>query len=235
MLALLEHYTSVQGEGPRVGELTQFIRFGGCNMRCPGWPCDTQHAIQPELWRPNVERITAGSLGCRVAEEHDRTGATNICLTGGEPFIQPDDDLRELSHLLTADFFDIEVFTNGSFSLDRLWVKDNDIRFIMDWKLSGSGEDITRLDVRKKNAIHNLTEDDNIKFVVKDAQDLDEAVLITRRLIEEGCNAEFFVGRVWETPLTDQMVVEYIIKHKQPWKLNVQIHKLIWDPEAKGV
>lgn len=235
MLALLEHYTSVQGEGPRVGELTQFIRFGGCNMRCPGWPCDTQHAIQPELWRPNIERITVSDLEKRIVNEHERTGASNICLTGGEPFIQSDDDLRELSYLLTADCLDIEVFTNGSFDLDRLWIRQNELHFTMDWKLSGSGEANTKRDARWKNALKNLTEADCIKFVCKDGMDLNEASALTLQLIEEGCEAEFYVGRVWDEFLTDEMIVEYIKSNRMPWKLNVQIHKLIWPADMKGV
>ena len=49
-LRLVENYVSTQGEGPRTGLPTHFVRFGGCNMECLGWPCDTPHAVKPELY-----------------------------------------------------------------------------------------------------------------------------------------------------------------------------------------
>jgi 7-carboxy-7-deazaguanine synthase len=138
-LRLVEHYASVQGEGPRVGVPTQFVRFAGCNMRCPLWPCDTQHAIQPSIWRTNSRKVLAHELADAVIAMAEATGATNICLTGGEPFMQNNVELRTLvENLFYEGPYTIEAFTNGSFEWPT-WALQH-VFFILDWKLAGSGE-----------------------------------------------------------------------------------------------
>ncbi|MHA2264890.1 MAG: 7-carboxy-7-deazaguanine synthase QueE, partial [Candidatus Thorarchaeota archaeon] len=100
-MKLSEVYTSVQGEGPRVGVPTTFVRFGGCNLRCPGWGsgslpdgtsvrgCDTIFAVYPE-YRSQWESVSVRQLLERIPPE-----ITNVCITGGEPLIQPTKDLNE--------------------------------------------------------------------------------------------------------------------------------------------
>jgi len=65
-MRLSELYTSIQGEGPRVGQPVQFMRFAGCNLRCPSWPCDTQHAIDAARYRHEWETVTPEELAGRV-------------------------------------------------------------------------------------------------------------------------------------------------------------------------
>src|SRR3954453_605533 len=92
-LRLLEPYPSTQGEGPNVGKLTQFVRFAGCNLKCPGWPCDTPFSIDPAQYRNEMQLVTARTLARSVFAEFTATGAENICLTGGEPTLQPQGEL----------------------------------------------------------------------------------------------------------------------------------------------
>lgn len=151
LLRLNEHYVSVQGEGPNTGVMTQFVRFSGCNMRCPGWPCDTQHAIQPALFKddPKLEPL---SILAQADFSRASTGASHLCITGGEPFMQDRARLQELALAAISAGYTIDVFTNGSFEFPS-WVTFSPVTIIMDWKLKGSGEELTKIDVDRKSVV----------------------------------------------------------------------------------
>jgi 7-carboxy-7-deazaguanine synthase len=225
-LKLSELYTSVQGEGPNVGTLVQFVRFGGCNMRCPGWPCDTLYSVEPSF-SSSWERVQADILAERICS----TGVKHVVLTGGEPFLQHERDLHELSVHLKQNGYEIEVFTNGSFEFPK-WALQN-WWFIMDWKLQGSGEANTRAGIRHMN-VNRLKSGDAIKFVVKGEQDLEEARLLTQLFQKNEVKAELFVGAAWGH-IDDIALIDYIKNHQLPWRLNVQVHKHIWAPDLRGV
>lgn len=240
-LRLLEHYPSVQGEGPRSGVATQFVRFAGCNLKCPGWPCDTPHAIDPKLYRPEQRFVDVEELTQNISKMFDKTAARNICLTGGEPFLQNSEDLERLCATLFDDYeFDVEVFTNGTIEWpDRLY---DYVGFVVDWKLSGSGEN-PEDETRIKNVQNILTsafaELHTIKFTVAHATDLMQAVEIVREYDlqrgEPGIESpNIYVGVVWGKPYTTALLVEDMLRLKLDWRLNVQVHNLIWDPQERG-
>lgn len=227
MLRLSEHYVSIQGEGPRTGLLTQFVRFAGCNMRCPGWPCDTPFAIDPKIWRHDSEKLSVDELLERITDEE----VENVCLTGGEPFMQPNEDLNALCLQLRHLGHRIECFSNGSF-LYPPWALD-DIHFIMDWKLAGSGEARTDRATRLHNALH-LKRKDSIKFVVKDKDDLKEALSMSVILQTQGCQAQLWVGAAWGC-IAESEIADFIKEMGTPWRLNVQAHKYIWPAAERRV
>lgn len=234
MLRLVEHYTSIQGEGHNTSTLTQFVRFAGCNMRCPGWPCDTQHAIDPAIFRHNSYTLAAADLSMAIMDEYAKTGAANVCFTGGEPFLQNNEELRDVCKYVRNEGMNLEVFTNGSFIFPA-WTREVGMEFMMDWKLAGSGEQDTKVENRLQNAKY-LNAWDGIKFVVKDESDLDEAYKTMMWLTTEGVVATYWIGRVWDAEVTDEELVDFIKFHKMTRvKLNVQIHKYIYDPEEQGV
>lgn len=228
-----EIYLSVQGEGPNVGEPTVFLRFGGCNLRCPGWPCDTQFAIQPEYrneWlKQTPEAIVEAVLKAAAPYE-----LFNVCLTGGEPFLQPNRELRDLVHRLTAtpQIGVVEAFTNGTI----LWDSEVStfIDKVMDWKLPGSGE--ASLDKNRLKNIHLLTSFDAIKFTIKDKADFDEAKAIYDNIIiPNELPAQIFFGIVWDGEYTNESLVEAVLREGLPWRLNVQVHNHIWDRSKRGI
>lgn len=228
MLRLSEHYTSVQGEGPLTGVPTQFVRFAGCNYRCPGWPCDTEHAIDPAIWRYESEKLEWYVLRERIVKEATATGARNICFTGGEPMMQPENDLVDLMSSLCSQGYSTELFTNGSYNLVDVHAALSHV--MLDWKLQGSGEGQKDLDARRTN-MGELGPNDGVKFVVKDLGDLEEA-----RALSVGWGYPPFtiwVGRVWHSSLTDAMIVKWMLERKLPWRLNVQMHKYVWDENAR--
>jgi 7-carboxy-7-deazaguanine synthase len=230
-LRLNELYVSVQGEGPHVGEPTIFVRFSGCNMRCAGWPCDTQHAIQPALYRHDP-KLPPQDIVDQIMGLRDQTGARRVCITGGEPFMQDAEDLFILHRKLCSRGFDFDIFTNGSFIFPD-WVTTDWVTIIMDWKLEGSGEAQKKGDERLWNVEHRLQRKDAIKFTVVDKDDLQEARHFWEAFKEVGC--QFYVGRVWEHALTDDDVVQFILNNQLPWKHTMQVHKYIWPGVERGI
>ena len=231
-LRVSEIYNSIQGEGHFAGTPTLFLRFAGCNMRCPGWPCDTEHAINPKIWRIESVKHTPNSLLEEVIISAHQSGISNICLTGGEPFMQPKDKLEELCKGLEESGFNLEVFTNGSYVFPS-W--SSTIVKMMDWKLEGSGEADTDLESRLINAL-NLSPIDGIKFVCTGRDDLDEAKQIWGKLVtdERWRGAQIWVGSAWDK-LPEKELVEWLLEERLPWKLNVQVHKYIWPADERGV
>lgn len=227
-MRLSEIYTSVQGEGPGVGHMTQFIRFAGCNLRCPGWPCDTQHAIDPKLYRSEWEKVTVGDILERVQEYPKR-----VTLTGGEPGIQPLKELDELMDTLLTRQYWVEVFTNGTTDWPNrmgYWIPSTTI--IMDWKLQSSGEDPTN-ETRLEN-LKRLGSKDAVKFVIKDENDFSQAMHLWEEFITYRTNAQVYYGAVWGA-IESAKLVEWVQQEKLPWKLNVQMHNYIWDRDQRGI
>src|SRR5580765_5307301 len=216
-MRLLELYTTVQGEGPNVGKRTTFVRFAGCNFRCPGWPCDTPYSIEPSIWRKEMETIEAHALVYRVKE----LDPTHVCITGGEPLTQPKDELEVLFKELRNEGYTIDIFTNGSRSFDILVPFRVGLSIIMDWKLTGSGEGKSSLETRTDNLAH-LGYKDALKFVVKDHDDLDEM----RDMV---LGLKYPPYRIYVSPAWGLMqpadIVSYVEEYNLPVYLNLQVHK----------
>jgi 7-carboxy-7-deazaguanine synthase len=222
-------YEAVQGEGTRTGTPTLFVRFAGCNMRCPLWPCDTPYAIDPAIWRKEAKKYTAHALAEEILSEHGTID--NICLTGGEPFMQNITELELLCNALMVAEKDVECFSNGSFRYPD-WALAQ-IHFMMDWKLQGSGEAMTHVEDRIFNAMR-LKETDAIKFVIASGLDLIEAEVKAEAIRETGSKAEFWIGAAWDK-FDDRDLINFILQRQPTWKLNVQVHKHIYPPDMRGI
>lgn len=102
-LRIAEIFTSLQGEGLRQGEPTLFIRLSGCNLRCSF--CDTKRA-----WRAGQE-MTLQEIMSKVLEENRQFPCSWICLTGGEPLLQP---IAPLIKAIKKAGFYVQIETNGT-------------------------------------------------------------------------------------------------------------------------
>lgn len=226
-MRLSEIYTSCQGEGPGVGHMTQFIRFAGCNLRCPGWPCDTQHAIDPELYRHEWKTVTPEDVIVLVQPYPRR-----VTLTGGEPFLQPAGELAHLLAHLIHSGYSIEIFTNGTRPWS-VWISYHpSISIIMDWKLQGSGEDPSN-EVRIAN-LATLQSSGAVKFVIKDENDFKQALYLWEQHIwKPRLPVQVYYGAVWGT-VKDATLVEWIQREQLDWKLNVQMHNYIFGAHTRG-
>jgi 7-carboxy-7-deazaguanine synthase len=240
-LRISEVYLSIQGEGPRVGLGTVFIRSAGCNLRCPGWPCDTPHAIDPKIFSKDSRFLTPQE----VVEEVQKAAepGTNICFTGGEPFLQNNDAFMAMSDLLSDNGYTTqEVFTNGTLAFPS-WAYDC-LYFIMDWKLKGSGEVRELIDstlgtesvqtVREQN-VRGMNEGDVVKFTIASRQDYEEAKFWYEQLQRVNPKIEFYYGVVWGK-LEASELISWVLEDKLvPWMYTHQLHNVIWDRTKRGI
>ena len=215
-----ETFLSINGEGTRAGQLAFFIRLAGCNLRCAY--CDTKWAETPEAAR---QHLTEQELYQLVKE----SGSKNVTVTGGEPMIQP--EIGTLLDLLCRDpELYVEVETNGSVDLSPYLSLPCRPSFTMDYKLSASGME----NAMCRSNLPLLTRQDTVKFVCGSLGDLDRA----REVSEEyGLTQR---TNVYLSPVFGSIqpcdMVEYMKDHKMTGvTLQLQLHKVIWDPDRQGV
>jgi 7-carboxy-7-deazaguanine synthase len=245
VLRLLEHYVSTQGECDRTGIPTQFVRFAGCNLKCPGWPCDTEFAINPKLFMKEQKLVPVRSVPLgkepndglvgAIVKQANETGARNICLTGGEPMLQSNDELVDLVRSIRGNWnYSIEMFSNGTIQYPPAIVINCAIR--MDWKLPGSGEtDMGARELNYYNIAGSLAASmHTIKFTIKDQPDFEEAMAIYDKYDMVDWPGTIYAGPVWNQAFTAKDVVAGILANKLPWRLNVQTHNYVWPAHERA-
>lgn len=216
---VVELFTSINGEGVLAGQLAVFVRFRGCNLTCSY--CDTQWANQPDA---PITSMTAEQIRDAILA----TGVSLVTLTGGEPLCQP--HLCDLLTLLAQEpTLHTEIETNGSRDLTPLLDIPN-VTFTMDYKLAGS-------EMEEHMCLANfplLRPQDTVKFVVSSIADLDRArEVILQYHLTDRCH-------VYLSPVFGKIdpadMVTYMTDHTMNRvRLQLQMHKFIWDPNARGV
>lgn len=213
-MRVTEIFHSIQGESTYAGRPCVFVRTTGCNLRCV-W-CDTEYSFHGgrdlgvEEILAEVERI---GHGCRLVE-----------LTGGEPLLQK--DIGELGEALLAAGYTVLCETSGSVPVDRV---PSEVIKIVDFKCPGSGE----VEANDWSNLERLDpERDELKFVIADRADYEWA----RRQVEERGLDRFAVHFSPEFERTDRReLAEWILGDGLPVRLQLQLHKFVWDPTARGV
>ena len=206
-----EVFFSIQGEGTRAGLPCAFVRFTGCDLRCT-W-CDTAYAFHGGEERPRAA----------IVEALDRLPTRLVCLTGGEPLLQP--ELPELCRDLLARGWTVTVETHGQRPTGAL---PPEVVRIVDVKPPGSGEetkDFAYLDALRPH--------DEVKFVVASEADFRWCAEVVRRHRLEGRCALLFspvFGQVTAKALT-----EWLLASGLQARLSLQLHKLVWGPDVRGV
>lgn len=213
MLTINEIFHSIQGESTHAGRPCVFVRLTACDLRC-SW-CDTPYAFT-EGHKVPLEDIVARvkAFACPVVE-----------LTGGEPLLQK--NVYPLMERLLAEGLTVMLETGGHISVER--VPPGVVR-VIDVKCPGSGEshrtDWTNMD--------RLVATDEVKFVIKDRIDYDFAKdAVTRHALVGRVGAVHFspVHGVLEA----RQLAEWILQDRLVVRLQLQVHKFIWDPQTRGV
>jgi 7-carboxy-7-deazaguanine synthase len=217
---VVEKFISINGEGKRSGELAIFIRFAGCNLNCSY--CDTTWANEKNA---PYELMSSEDIYNYIKS----TKVKNITLTGGEPLLQ--EGIVELLEILASDDnLRVEIETNGSVLLENFSKLSNPPSFTMDYKLPSSNmERHMKLDNFKY-----LSAKDTVKFVSGSKKDLEKAkgLINSYKLTEK--------TTVYISPVFGQISLDSIVEFLKEnimndVKLQIQLHKIIWDPTERGV
>jgi 7-carboxy-7-deazaguanine synthase len=212
-LVIHEIYASIQGESTFAGLPCTFVRTTGCNLRCV-W-CDTPQAFHggTRMARANV-LARALSFGTPLVE-----------LTGGEPLLQP--GVFPLMRELCDAGRTVLVETSGEADVSGV---DPRVHKIMDLKCPGSGEGHRN---RWSNLEH-LGAGDEIKFVLADRADYEwmRETIGARRLVER--TPKLLASTVFGRLATKDLVA-WVLEDRLPVRVQLQMHKYVWPPDATGV
>lgn len=217
-----EIFTSIEGEGKRTGLPCTFVRLFGCNLRCDwggGCKCDSPYSWDPKLEDTECHKMLTADIVTDVLSRFPRA----VTLTGGEPLLQ---NVAPLLKEFSAHGIETNIETNGSIPLISL--APYKAFYTMDWKCPGSKMNSKML----INNLHELREQDVLKFVVGSTQDLEEL----RSIYQLGvCKAKFYVSPVWGK-ITLARIVDYVQTNKlKNVYVQCQLHKAIYPPDMRGV
>jgi 7-carboxy-7-deazaguanine synthase len=213
VLTVNEIFHSIQGESTHAGRPCVFVRLTACDLRC-SW-CDTPYAFY-EGRKMSLDDVMAAvdAYGCSLVE-----------LTGGEPLLQK--DVYPLMERLLASGKTVLVETGGHLSVANV---PPAVHKIVDVKCPGSGE-AHRMDWSN---LEWLTAIDEVKFVVRDRTDYEYA-----RDVVSQHELDRKVGAVLFSPvhgvLDPRTLSEWVLADRLPVRVQLQVHKYIWDAQTRGV
>lgn len=211
-LKVNEIFYSLQGESTFAGLPCVLVRLTGCQMRCR-W-CDSEYAFFAGAWR-SLDQVLAEVAGhrCRLVE-----------VTGGEPLLQP------ATPALLAALCDVgyEVLLETGGGLD-IGVVDRRVRRILDVKCPGSGE----AEANRWGNLELLTPRDEVKFVLAGEDDYRWArrVIADHRLAER---CPVLLSPV-HGDLDPRQLAEWVLRDALPVRVQLQLHKLLWGADSRGV
>jgi 7-carboxy-7-deazaguanine synthase len=213
LLTVNEIFYSVQGESTYAGKACVFVRLTACDLRC-SW-CDTPYAFY-EGKKHDVDAVLA------AVDEYD---CPLVEVTGGEPLLQ--EDVYPLLQGLLGRGRTVLLETGGHRSTARV---PDEVVTILDVKCPGSGEagrnDWSNLD--------RLRPHDEVKFVIKDRDDYDYARNVIARHDLAKRVAAIHLSPVHGV-MSARTLSEWVLADRLPVRVQLQLHKYIWDPATRGV
>lgn len=229
-----EIFSSIDGEGIRTGYLTTFIRTFGCNLSCSY--CDTKYACKiDENEQDQFVVMTVEEIVTKV----DELGNYRVTLTGGEPLIQR--DAPELVAALLEAGYEVNIETNGAVDLRPFEKKMvevlsddelvNNLIYTLDYKCPSSGEE----DKMIMTNIPFLVKGDVLKFVVGTEEDLAAMKSVVDEYVPNPHTFEVFISPVFGQ-MEGSRIVEFMQENNmQNVRVQIQLHKVFWDPATRGV
>lgn len=177
--------------------------------------CDSLYAIEGNDYR-NMTVL-------EILKEVEQFNCRRVTFTGGEPLLQK--DALELVEALVRRGYTVEIETNGAVDIEPYNKMDN-VVITMDWKCPTSGMNNRMLD----SNLHKLRPTDVIKFVVGSHDDLLEMERIDRMT-----EAQSYVSPVFGAIELEDIANYLIANHLNNIRFQLQIHKCIFNPNARGV
>ena len=211
-MRVTEIFHSIQGESSYAGQPCVFVRLTGCPLRC-SW-CDTEYAFYGGSEQP-IEQVLAkiDSYECHLIE-----------VTGGEPLAQP--ETFPLVTRLCDRGYQVLIETSGAIDIASV---DRRAHIILDVKCPGSG----MTDRMYWPNLNQLTMKDEAKFVLADRKDYDWArQTIAQYELTGRCSV--LMSPVFGS-LEPRLLAEWVLADRLPVRFQLQLHKLIWAPDMRGV
>lgn len=214
-----ERFFTLSGEAPTAGQPMYLIRFSGCNLNCSY--CDTPNRNEIN------ERLTFMQLSEEITHAQKEYPGAFVLFTGGEPLLnERTEAISQLAAKHSETLFYVE--TNGS-----VFIQDfgkGNLRYVVDWKTpsSGEGKSFCMNNIKKLRA--GL---DCIK-IVADETDLRYILPVINEIKKNNAGLDIYLS-----PQTGKIELEnlasFIIENRLDVRLSLQMHKIIWGIDAKGV
>lgn len=211
-MKVCEIFLSIQGESTYAGMPCVFIRLTGCNLRCSY--CDTAYAYDEgsEMSMDEVLSLVS-EYGVKLVE-----------ITGGEPLMS--EDAPELARKLIKEGYKVLLETNGSVDISPV---PKEAVVIMDIKTPSS----LMSDQNRPENIPLLKSTDEVKFVISDREDyLWSRDLVHKHGLSNKCTVLLAPAFGQIEPST---LVGWMLEDSLRVRLNLQLHKIIFDPNQRGV
>ena len=216
---VVEIFQSINGEGMKAGELAAFIRLKGCNLNCRY--CDTMWANEEDAFCTEMDEE-------EIIREVNQYHVKNVTVTGGEPLFRK--GMGKLLKRLVKEGYAVEIETNGSVSIREFALISPNISFTMDYKLPGSG-------MEENMCVGNfslLTGNDTVKLVVSGREDLENAYKVTEQFsLTERCHV--LLSPAFGETRPEEIVDFMKERHWTEVRMQIQMHKVIWDANQRGV
>lgn len=227
-LRVTEIFRSIQGESTWAGLPCVFVRLTGCHLRC-GY-CDTEYAFH------EGRRLSLDDIIAQATAAIRNPKSEIIEVTGGEPLLQP--NVHPLMSALCDAGHTVLLETSGACDIRPC---DRRVIRIMDLKTPGSGE----CERNRWSNVEHLRERDEVKFVLTSRADYEWARgMIERYDLSSRVNA-VLMSAVHDQPAGEELpgaaglplgdLAEWVLQDALPVRVQTQLHKLIWDPTARGV
>ncbi len=208
-----EIYLSLQGESSHQGLLCAFVRLTGCHLRCTY--CDSEFAFRGGSRMKNAE----------VLRQILDLKTPRVEVTGGEPLLQP--GVYPLMQSMIDAGLTVLLETSGAIDIREV---PDAVHAIVDMKTPSSGE-VSRNDLRN---FESMDSRDELKFVIGSREDYDWSVKLIR---EHRLDTRTF-GILFSTvfsKLQPTQLAEWIIADRLSVRFQLQQHKYLWEPIARGV
>ncbi|WP_198011927.1 radical SAM protein [Caloramator sp. ALD01] len=233
-IPMVEIFNSISGEGITSGFLTTFVRVYGCNLRCSY--CDTKYSYDGEysLMAP-----------IEILGEVNRLNCKRVIVTGGEP-LEEEKIKRYIPLYLAQNGYEVRIETNGSVRLydeDEIYQftskkERKNLFYTLDIKCPSSNMD--KFNIFEEN-FKSLIIGDEIKFVVGNFDDLDYSMEVVKRYKEyfKGVTLNFspVFSKIEPSQIVDYLKIrnKFFAENNLDVRLNLQLHKIIWDKDKRGV
>ena len=209
---MTEVYASVQGESTHVGKPCVFVRLTGCPLRC--------------VWCDSAFTFTGGDVRdiSDVVDEATAFGIHTIEITGGEPLVQP--SVIPLMQFLIDLGHEVLLETSGALSIEKV---PEEVHIILDVKCPDSGESARNM----WSNLNHLNERGELKFVIASREDYEWSRDQIRERALQG-RWPLLLTPVWGEQ-DPAKLVEWLLEDGLHARLGLQLHKVVWPSDARGV